>query len=237
VRRTRSAADAEPALGSRHRQLSRAALEAGVALLGGAIVEEPLTGKRHNTALVFDSAGQVVTRYRKVHIPYEEGFWEADHYEPGDELPRPFPVAGFPVGVQICSDANRPELSHLLGAMGARAVLVPRATPPETFERWRLVLRANAVTSTAYVVSVNRPTEPGSPVGGPSLAIAPDGTVLLETTDPVGVVKLERAVVEAARAEYPGYLDVRASLYAQGWDQVAARVEKTRAPERAATIC
>jgi predicted amidohydrolase len=200
--------------------MTRAAREAGIALVGGAIIEDPLNGKRHNTAVALDSSGEVITRYRKVHIPYEEGFWEADHYEPGGELPRPFAVAGFPLGVQICSDANRPELSHLLGAMGALALLVPRATPPETFERWRLVLRANAVTSTAFVVSVNRPAEPGSPVGGPSLAVAPDGTVLLETTDPVALVTLERSVVEAARVSYPGYLDVRAELYAQGWSQV-----------------
>ena len=39
-----------------------------------------------------------------------------------------------------------------------------------------LVLRANAVTSCAYVISVNRPGPvPGVDMGGPSLAIAPDG--------------------------------------------------------------
>jgi N-carbamoylputrescine amidase len=236
VRRTRSPADAEPPGGSRHRAMSRAAREAGIALLGGAIVEDPLTGKRHNSATIFDAFGEVVTCYRKVHIPHEEGFWEADHYEPGGELPRPVSVAGFPVGVQICSDANRPALSHLLGAMGALAVLVPRATPPETFERWRLVLRANAVTSTAYVVSVNRPTEPGSPAGGPSIAVAPDGTVLLETTEPLALVTLERSAVEAARVSYPGYLNVRAPLYADGWREVAshadARVPASRRSRR-----
>jgi predicted amidohydrolase len=221
VRRTRSAADAEPAGGSRHRAMARAAREAGIALLGGAIVDDPLTGKRHNTAIAFDPSGELITRYRKVHIPFEDGFWEADHYEPGDELPRPFEVAGFPLGVQICSDANRPELSHLLGAMGALALLVPRATPPETFERWRLVLRANAVTSTAYVVSVNRPMEPGSPVGGPSIAVAPDGTVLLETSEPLALVRLDRSIVEAARVAYPGYLAVASDLYARGWSAVA----------------
>jgi predicted amidohydrolase len=229
VRRTRSAADVEPAGGSRHRAMARAAREAGIALLGGAIIQDPLTGKRHNTAILFDPSGEVVIRYRKVHIPQEEGFWEADHYDPGGELPRPVTVGGgFPVGVQICSDANRPELSHLLGALGALALLVPRATPPETYERWRLVLRANAVTSTAYLVSVNRPVEPGSPVGGPSVVVAPDGTVLVETTEPLALVTLERSVVEAARVSYPGYLDVRAPLYAQGWSEVATQVEKTR---------
>jgi predicted amidohydrolase len=217
VRRTPDAADAEAPGGPRQTALADAAREAGLAVLGGAIVTDPLTETRHNTAVLVDAAGEALARYAKVHLPYEEGFWEADHYEPGDELPRPIAVAGFPVGIQICSDVNRPEPSHILGAMGALAVLAPRATPAGSFERWRTVLRANAVTSTLYVLSVNRPEEPGIPVGGASLAIAPDGEVLLETVERVAVVTLERSAVEAARRAYPGYLAVRGDLYAAGW--------------------
>jgi predicted amidohydrolase len=80
------------------------------------------------------------------------------------------------------------------------------------------------VTSTLYVVSVNRPgPEPGTSIGGPSLAIAPDGSVLRETTDPVAVVPLQRQVVEAARKTYPGYLAVRSALYAEGWSKVVEK--------------
>ena len=237
VRRTRSPMDAEAPGGSRQRAQARAAREAGIALLGGAIVEDPLSGLRHSTATLFDDRGEVVTRYRKVHLPLEEGFWEADHYEPGDELPRPVSVGGFAIGVQVCSDVNRPAASQILGAMGALAVVAPRATPAEAFERWRFVLRANAVTATTYVISVNRPSEAGSPVGGPSLAIAPSGEVIAETLEPVCVVTLERKVVEEARRTYPGYLDVRADLYARGWSEVASRgaaeAPTTRAHPRA----
>jgi predicted amidohydrolase len=222
VRRTRSPGDVEPAGGSRHRAQARAAGEVGISLLGGAIVVEPIHGRRYNTALLFDPAGSVVTQYRKVHIPQEEGFWEADHYDGGDELARPVSLGGVSVGIQICSDVKRPEGMHILGALGATAVLSPRATPPGTFARWRFVLRAGAVTSGVYVISVIRPAEEGSPVGGPSLAVAPDGEVIFEGTDPVAVVTLERAAVERAREAYPGYLRVRADLYSEGWAEVAA---------------
>jgi predicted amidohydrolase len=101
-------------------------------------------------------------------------------------------------------------------------VLVPRATPPETWARWRLVLAANAVTSGVYVVSVNRPAgEPGAAPGGPSVAIAPSGEVLLETTEPLAVVTLERRAAAEARCRYPGYLSVRAHLYAEAWRRAA----------------
>jgi predicted amidohydrolase len=126
------------------------------------------------------------------------------------------------LGVQICSDVNRPEGCHLLGALGAEVIAAPRATEAETFDAWRLVLRANALTSTAYVLSVPRPRpEDGVPLGGPSIAVAPDGSVLVETTDPLAVVTLERARVAAARRDYPGYLAVPARVYARGWERVA----------------
>src|SRR5687768_657364 len=78
--------DAESPEGPRHQVLAAAARETGVSVIGGAIVRDPKTGKRHNTALVFDRAGTLVARYRKVHLPEEDGFWETKHYEPGDAL-------------------------------------------------------------------------------------------------------------------------------------------------------
>jgi predicted amidohydrolase len=218
--RTTDEKDAEPPDGRRQQAMARAARAAGLALLGGAIVRDPATGRRHNTALLFDAGGAVLARYQKLHVPWEEGYWEADHYEAGDEPPEPVDVGGFPVGIQICSDVNRPEATHALGARGALALLAPRATPPQTWERWRIVLRANAVTSSLYVVSVNRPLpEPGTSIGGPSLVVAPDGSVVAEGTDPVMVARLERSVVEAARRTYPGYLAVRSDLYARAWSR------------------
>jgi hypothetical protein len=52
------------------------------------------------------------------------GFWETSHYEPGTAAPARIDAFGLPIGVQICSDANRPEGSHLLGAQGAQAILI-----------------------------------------------------------------------------------------------------------------
>jgi len=56
------------------------------------------------------------------------------------------------------------------------------------------------------------------------VAIAPDGQVLLETDDPVAVVTLDRRRVAETRQEYPGYLPMRADLYAYGWARAAAEI-------------
>jgi predicted amidohydrolase len=215
--------DAESPDGPRAAALATAARAAGIAVVGGAIVRDRDTGARRNRALVLDAAGRLVATYDKLHVPSEEGFWERDHYEAGTEPPERIDAFGLPIGLQICSDMQRPEGSHLLGALGVVAILAPRATPAVSYDRWRTVLRADAITSCVYVVSVNRPSERGVPVGGPSVAIAPSGDVLVETTEAVTRVSLERSVIDAARRDYPGYLAVRAELYGRAWSAAADR--------------
>ena len=217
-----SEADGEDPGGRRQTAMSAAAAEAGVAVLGGAIVRDPESGARYNTALLYGADGALLASYRKVHLPEEEGYWETSHYAAGAEPPPV--VAGLPLrlGLQICSDVNRPTGFQLLAAGGAEVVLAPRATPPETYERWKLVLRAAAVTSATYVISVNRPRpELGAAIGGPSIAIDPFGEVIAETTEPVELVSLDPAVVRDARREYPGYLARFPALYAEAWRRLA----------------
>jgi predicted amidohydrolase len=214
--------DAEAPAGPRHSTLSRAARDAGIGVVGGAIVRDPTTGLRHDTALLFDARGTFVGGYRKLHLPEEDGFWETSHYVAGDRPPEVIRAFGMPLGVQICSDVNRPEGSHVLGAMGAEAILVPRATEAGSWERWKLVLRANAVTSTAYVLSVNRRDPIAIPLGGPSIAIDPHGGVVAESLDPMVVVTLSGTVVEEARRVYPGYVPVRAGLYSAAWRRLSS---------------
>jgi predicted amidohydrolase len=215
--------DAEPMGGPRMKAQSEAAAEAGIGLLGGIIHRDAATSRRTSRALVFDRSGELVATYEKLHLPDEPGFWEPSHYEPGTDAPRRIDTFGLPVGVQLCSDTNRPEGTHLLAAQGAMAVLVPRASEEATYQRWKIVFRANALTSCCYVMSVNRPDpEQGVLIGGPSVAIDPGGNVMVETTDAVALVTLDARAVTNARTGYPGYLPIRAGLYADAWREVAA---------------
>lgn len=224
--------DAEPMDGPRVRIQAEAAAEAGIGLVGGIIHRETSSGRRTSRALVFAGDGRLLATYEKLHLPQEEGFWETSHYEPGSAPPRRVDGLGVPIGVQLCSDANRPQGSHLLGAQGVVAIVNPRASEERTIGRWKAVWRANAMTSACYVLSVNRPApEAGVLIGGPSVAYDPNGALLVDTTDTIALVTVDAAVVGAARRAYPGYLPIHARLWADAWAEVAASDGAPRGPE------
>ena len=215
--------DAEPLGGPRCSMLSALAKELEIHVVGGAIIRTADT--RHNTTLVYDDIGNLRGTYRKLHLPCEPGFWEGDHYEEGDELPNVIDSI-LPLGIQTCSDINRPEGSHILGALGAQLIACPRANEKKHYADWVPVFRANARCSNAFVVSVNRPIpEQSVELGGPSIAVDPSGKVLVESTDPVCTFDLDCTLAERAKDEYPGYLAVRARLYAQAWSAIAEQDE------------
>ncbi len=216
--------DAEAPGGERHAIQADAAKAVGIALIGGAIVKDPQTGIRYNTALAFDHEGNLRGTHQKWHLPEEPGFWETSHYEPGVQELSVVEGLGIPVGMQICSDINRPQGCHLLCAMGAQLIVAPRSCELATYQKWRPVFQANAVTSCAFLVSANRPApEQGVLIGGPSIAVAPNSEVILESTDPVSVVAIDPTEVIKARTAYPGYLSIRSDLYARTWAEITPR--------------
>ena len=215
--------DAESPGGPRSTMQQEVASDVGIWLVGGSLIRED-DGIRRNTALVIDAEGRLRSTYSKIHIPDEPGFWEADHYQADNEVPRPLDIAGIPMGIQICSDINRPAGTHILAAQGAEVILGPRSTELATYEKWKPVFQANALTGSCYVLSVNRPVpEDGVLIGGPSIAVAPNGKILLETTDAIGIVEINREEVRQARKDYPGYLAIPSELYARAWAGIAAR--------------
>jgi len=208
--------DAEDLGGSRCQMQADAAREVGIGLVGAAILNH--SPMRFNTCLLWDEKGDLIGTYQKHHIPEEEGFWETSHYSAGING---FPILefnGWKIGIQICSDMNRPQGSHLLAAAGADVIVGPRSSELATYDKWRPVWIANALTTACYVCSVNRPApENGVLIGGPSIAVGPNGEVLIESTDAITVCTAHQSTIQQARIEYPGYLACRTDVYAREW--------------------
>ncbi len=211
--------DAEELGGIRCQMQASAAKEVGVGLVGAAILK--VGQARYNTCLFWDENGELLGQYQKHHIPEEEGFWETSHYSIGTEGFPVFDFCGFKIGIQICSDMNRPQGSHLLAAAGADVIVGPRSTELATYDKWRPVWIANALTTGCYVCSVNRPKpEDGVLIGGASIAVAPNGEVLVESCDAITVFRARQSTIKQARTDYPGYLPCRSELYARCWGEI-----------------
>jgi N-carbamoylputrescine amidase len=103
------------------------------------------------------------------------------------------------------------EWARYYGRQGADLILVPRATPLASLERWKTVITAAAIVSGCYVASSNRNGTPESGIafGGRGWIFDPWGNLLSETTseNPVVTAEIDLAKVQEAKREYPRYVE------------------------------
>ncbi len=155
-------------------------------------------GRHFNTSILTDTAGRIVGKYRKVHLPGHSEFdpdrthqhLEKRYFEPGD--------LGFPVwrnmdawmGMMICNDRRWPEAYREMGLQGVELVLLgynpPSANsqkPDEALEtrlfHSDLSMQAGAYQNATWVVGVAKAgDEDGHALFGGSVIVAPDGRVV-----------------------------------------------------------
>src|SRR5688572_8833081 len=200
-----------PVLGA----LRELAAARGVWIVGGGTPElVPGDPRRaYNTALVIDPRGELVARYRKIHlfdvdIPGGAVLRESDATAPGDEAVV-VDIAGARVGLSICYDVRFPELYRaLVKDRGADVLMVPAAFTAHTgAAHWHLLLRARAIEDQAWVVAPaqwGRHNEKRESYGH-TLVVDPWGTVVdkLATGDGVLMATLHGASVAQRRAQMP----------------------------------
>ena len=108
------------------RTLSSAARKNGIILVGGSIYER--AGDHFfNTAPVYDREGKRLGKYRKIHIPYDENFYEQSYFEPGDIGFQTMPTDRGCVAPLICYDQWFPEAARACALKGAEILLYPTA--------------------------------------------------------------------------------------------------------------
>src|SRR5213079_1337025 len=170
----------------------------GVTLVGGSIVElRDGRDKRSNTSLVFDSDGEIVATYRKIHLfDVEVGgvvYRESESEEPGDAAVVA-DAEDWTVGLSVCYDVRFPELYRILALEGAELVTVPaHFTTPTGKDHWHVLLRARAIENQYFVAAAAQwgETLPGKPAYGRSLIADPWGVVLAQAPDEDTVITAE----------------------------------------------
>jgi predicted amidohydrolase len=213
---------AEPIPGETSDFLGRLAARYRFWLVGGSYLESVEGQERlHNTSIVLNPDGEIVTRYRKLHLfdievdgkVYEESATVA----PGSETVLAT-LAGVPVGLTICYDLRFPELYRRLTARGARLITVPAAFTLETGkDHWEVLLRARAIENQVYLLAAAQcgSHPPNHACFGNSMIVDPWGVVVARGAYREGVVvaDVDLAGAERIRKSLPALAHRREDLF------------------------
>jgi len=156
------------------------------------------TQHRYNTSILVDRSGQIIGKYRKVHLPGHGEFdpertfqhLEKKYFEPGN--------LGFPVwpfmnglfGMCICNDRRWPETYRVMGLQGVEMILLGFNTPSTNSQRAEessdlrtfhnnLSVQSGAYQNGTWVVAVAKAgVEDGNELLGGSTIVHPSGQIV-----------------------------------------------------------
>ncbi len=206
---------AQPIDGPFAESMATLARDWGAVLHAGSFPERHAGGVS-NTSIVFGPDGDLLTSYRKIHLfGFDAG--EAAAVSAGSDVA----VLQTPLGITgltTCYDLRFPELYRHLTDAGAHAFLIPAGWPAERIGHWRVLAQARAIENQAVVVAANAVgVSGGVTMGGRSMVIAADGTVLVEadgTHEQILSADIDPDHLAAWRAEFPALRDRRSWLSA-----------------------
>ncbi|WP_110655876.1 N-carbamoyl-D-amino-acid hydrolase [Salinicola halimionae] len=158
-------------------------------------------GRHFNTSLLTDRQGNIVGKYRKIHLPghveydSERDFQhlEKRYFEPGDLGFETFDNEGALMGMCICNDRRWPETWRVMGLQGVELVMLGYNTPSinsqnrdEGLEKRlyhsELSITAGAYQNATWAVAVAKAgVEDGFPLMGGTIIVDPDGFVVART--------------------------------------------------------
>jgi len=139
--------------------LVEAARRHSITLLGGGYPVPAGENKSYNMALLVGPTGEILGRYRKLHLfdvnlPDGNTYRESDTIVSGTDLVLADAGPLGKIGLSVCYDLRFPELYRKLALQGAEVMVVPSAFTAYTGkDHWRPLLRARAIENTCYVIA------------------------------------------------------------------------------------
>lgn len=200
--------------------LSKAAKENQIYLVGGTFPEID-NNKFYNTCTVWGPEGNLIAKYRKMHlfdidIPGGITFKESDVLSPGNELVT-FEIDGVKVGLGICYDLRFEELAKLYRLKGAEILIYPAAfslaTGPLHFE---LLQRGRALDNQVFVMGISPARgDKGFLAYGYSQITSPWGKVIAQAKEGEQIIQVDLDLSECdqVRQQIPIYNQRRTDIY------------------------
>ena len=169
--------------------------------------EKTPDGHRYNTAIYVHPSGEIVLKYRKVHLPGHKEYdpirkvqhLEKRYFEVGN---LGFPVIRAPVGTQeanigmmICNDRRWPEAWRVMGLQQVEIVMLGYNTPSLNMdnrgfeahhlrvEHSHLSIRSGCYQNACFGVGTAKGgTEDGHELFGHSIIVNPQGEIMAQAT-------------------------------------------------------
>lgn len=214
-------AGAEPIDGRTASWAAGLAAELGTAVVAGSFLEKADDGSFFNTSLLFDSSGELVATYRKIHMfDVEVGgmsYRESELETAGSEIVVA-DLDGTRIGMAICYDLRFPELFRILALKGAQLVVLPAAFTHFTGkDHWELLVRTRAVEDQVFMVAADQvgKVPPNHTLYGHSIVVDPWGKILAEAADgdSFAVADLNFNELERIRKELPALANRQPTAY------------------------
>ncbi len=167
-------------------------------------------------SFVYDSSGNEVARYDKIHMfdvevsDNQQHYMESTTFEPGEEVVCVDSPLGM-IGLTVCYDIRFPELYRKLFVRGARSFSIPSAFTVVTGEaHFEILMRSRAIENFCFSIAACQGGhhDSGRKTYGHSMVVSPWGDILVRGTtgEEVLVAELDFARQDEIRAAMPVHL-------------------------------
>ncbi|MGA3109796.1 MAG: carbon-nitrogen hydrolase family protein [Candidatus Bathyarchaeia archaeon] len=192
--------------------LGRIASEHGFYLICGFDELDSKSKRIHDSSALFDSNGDIVGVYRKVHL------WanEQKYFTPGDSFPT-FRTRFGRIGLGICYDLEFPEPARIMALGGADIVFFSSAQPKPMQAMVDTYVRSRAGENSVFACHSNRVGREGRLVYfGQSQIVSPTCQPLARMSESEGLIQAELdlpSIKKLRKTELPYFRDRTPNLY------------------------
>ena len=195
------------------------------------LFEKKTYGFYHNTSIIINEKGKIISKYRKMHIPDDPGYYEKFYFTPGDLGFKSTKTKYAKIGSLICWDQWFPEAARLTVLKGAEILFYPTAIgwhPKEKkkfgksqLDAWIIMQRSHAIANGVFVAAINRTGL--EKIGnkkiqfwGNSMIIDPSGNIVARAKsekEEILIYDINLSKIENVRNHWPFLRDRRIDYY------------------------
>ena len=195
------------------------------------LFEKKTSGFYHNTSIIINEKGKIISKYRKMHIPDDPGYYEKFYFTPGDLGFKSTKTKYAKIGSLICWDQWFPEAARLTVLKGAEILFYPTAIgwhPKEKkkfgksqLDAWIIMQRSHAIANGVFVAAINRTGL--EKIGnkkiqfwGNSMIIDPSGNIVARAKsekEEILICDINLSKIENVRNHWPFLRDRRIDYY------------------------